>query len=1156
MCLPTPSVEIRCDNKAAIVLATGEGSWRTKGAANKIYSIREKVEKGKLRVSYVGTKDQCADSLTKFLKGGPDQNKAREHLSLRSIEDGVCERDTHARVSGLRTSLRTAGSSGPQLFRVECSSPDSFVPQLSGSGSFGPLSSARRKKRLCHLCQKMNLSHELRPVAISAVSTREVCVSEFYHRDGARTENKCPIMVKIFPTIKKEVSDTDEQPNWGDPKDEIKEAWRLESFDEIEHKLSSNVKKRGMHPVDPIAVTLKTSPIPLKDVPRNWLELNSNGWYGGHNIVDTLQADTFEAVIDGVGVEISRWVLFNVPENTYKNAHIVAANVRAKTERTHGQATIKTALETAVPSTFKIRKEEKSPKPILGIRVFHGGPSQAMNEWVYQSYYGYMHVNLAQDGHLHDGVYCWNDVRKAIDSFKEDYAKHPTQTKCLGVVEGYLHYKHGDKMSLRARSTKLIAIFAPFDEEIHMPFELGVEDALAFRLPPHQIGGPIKWFRTLYNIDGTTYTKSAIMSTFDSGDWPTPLSESLREECANLARYNAQRSMNQEDQIRQKTLYIKLMKEPLDYNKEDFALALASAPFAHKGRLPPCMKYIHDGAKKDVTAHKGLWRLWDPPKDVPTAKEVYESEKKAPKEEKRLRHNVNSTLEERRSADPDPLSLSLAENIKLNKLKGTSDDDDSDDESQDNKTMEDVESAASSENKQAGKPGSSTDVPGQKGSGSKNPVLTPPYNRNKGRPDSPVSIERMAKSHWNSFGIKIKHILDTDYPRRFVEIRGQEHWDFTEVTHGLTFQTEDYSPIMQWASNGNLIYQDVPAYDAKWLPRDANKKIVSPRKRISFNPAHAWIEDRWVFCRRMEGDLFCQVVFYYVCEFVWKKNDIHGKQRYNRQEAMLTSLFQIDDTEAWRNEYTKEESIVPVLNWKGDFIVHATRPVVNKIVGEACMLGPIAAMFGREFQQYLLEHRDRTTIRAIDMQKSVDKGRASLGSYDIKDLHTEAVNKSTKGTTSKVQKRTRTPPRDQEARGHAQAPWKDNRRTSHPAHRRDNRREETMKKEYDARYQDIRYNPNFQRMQQQKRNQMEIERLQQEQEFLRQQDLLDQDRLRDSRARARQKQNRDSSRSEERRTSRSSHHSSHRDERPRAQRQSNYDKPRRSFHKDDHRPRR
>ena len=36
-------VELRCDNSAAIVLATGEGSWKTKSAANKVCYIKEQV---------------------------------------------------------------------------------------------------------------------------------------------------------------------------------------------------------------------------------------------------------------------------------------------------------------------------------------------------------------------------------------------------------------------------------------------------------------------------------------------------------------------------------------------------------------------------------------------------------------------------------------------------------------------------------------------------------------------------------------------------------------------------------------------------------------------------------------------------------------------------------------------------------------------------------------------------------------------------------------------------------------------------------------------------------------------------------------------------------------------------------------------------------
>ena len=64
VCSDTRLIEIRCDSTAAIVLATGEGSWRTKASANNVYNIREQVEHGTVSVSYVDTTSQCADSLT------------------------------------------------------------------------------------------------------------------------------------------------------------------------------------------------------------------------------------------------------------------------------------------------------------------------------------------------------------------------------------------------------------------------------------------------------------------------------------------------------------------------------------------------------------------------------------------------------------------------------------------------------------------------------------------------------------------------------------------------------------------------------------------------------------------------------------------------------------------------------------------------------------------------------------------------------------------------------------------------------------------------------------------------------------------------------------------------------------------------------------
>ena len=88
LCLPTPMMMIKCDNKAAIVLATGEGSWKTKGAANKVYYLRELVALKLAKVEFVATNEQAADSLTKFLRNGSQQSKARELLGVEDVNLG------------------------------------------------------------------------------------------------------------------------------------------------------------------------------------------------------------------------------------------------------------------------------------------------------------------------------------------------------------------------------------------------------------------------------------------------------------------------------------------------------------------------------------------------------------------------------------------------------------------------------------------------------------------------------------------------------------------------------------------------------------------------------------------------------------------------------------------------------------------------------------------------------------------------------------------------------------------------------------------------------------------------------------------------------------------------------------------------------------
>ena len=216
----------------------------------------------------------------------------------------------------------------------------------------------------------------------------------------------------------------------------------------------------------------------------------SGGWYCGHNnILKVLQEDTFEAMIEGRVRKVSRWALNNIDPDLRNQANLAKADLLAQFDKNHGNATLKSGNVSTTPST-DLCNSDGTQRPIIAVRIFHGGAQQVVNDIAYYFHYAFMKCNLAQDVHLEEGVYAYIDIDTALNKLDRN---NPTdRTKCIGIIEGYLKFRHDDKVSLNPRSTKLIAVFSPWDTEIHLPFTLGAEDALAFRLPPHQLGGAIK----------------------------------------------------------------------------------------------------------------------------------------------------------------------------------------------------------------------------------------------------------------------------------------------------------------------------------------------------------------------------------------------------------------------------------------------------------------------------------------------------------------------------------------------------------------------------------------------------------------------------------------------------------------------------------------
>ena len=63
-----------------------------------------------------------------------------------------------------------------------------------------------------------------------------------------------------------------------------------------------------------------------------------------------------------------------------------------------------------------------------------------------------------------------------------------------------------------------------------------------------------------------------------------------------------------------------------------------------------------------------------------------------------------------------------------------------------------------------------------------------------------------------------------------------------------------------------------------------------------------------------------------------------------------------------------------------------TKKLMSELVSETCLLGPVAAMYGREFQQFLITKQGETKIAVTEMEYSVNCGRASLSQKKVDEL--------------------------------------------------------------------------------------------------------------------------------------------------------------------------
>ena len=262
------------------------------------------------------------------------------------------------------------------------------------------------------------------------------------------------------------------------------------------------------------------------------------------------------------------------------------------------------------------------------------------------------------------------------------------------------------------------------------------------------------------------------------------------------------------------------------------------------------MQYLRK-AGAEVSAESGIWRLWEAPQDVPRASTVRMVEMQLDPEDvstlKRIKGNLDDVLENRKEGDKLNRSLtpprSARQRSKSNKGERRGKGSAKGDGKGDQDAPESGKARLMEARSKAGPPvgscaGSSNRGPSQVRQGAK---------RSAGAPASPENIERLASTYWRSYGPKMKRHETGNFPKTFMYYNQRLHFVLNEFVKGLVFDKEEYAPILSVLYNGNLRYGKVTPYNQKWLPRAADGHPISEDKRVSFDPAPVWTEDRWIF---------------------------------------------------------------------------------------------------------------------------------------------------------------------------------------------------------------------------------------------------------------------------------------------------------------------
>ena len=134
----------------------------------------------------------------------------------------------------------------------------------------------------------------------------------------------------------------------------------------------------------------------------------------------------------------------------------------------------------------------------------------------------------------------------------------------------------------------------------------------------------------------------------------------------------------------------------------------------------------------------------------------------------------------------------------------------------------------------------------------------------------------------------------------------------------------------------------------------------------------------------MAGDELCAGLFYKMATFIWRSNEIQGDEMREYQDVLITHVLGYNYKQGFLQ---KLKSSLNVVSWDGSSQIRLEATYIERMVKEILLLGPLAAMYGREIQQILIQNYMPEMVSEEEFAFSVQQGRAS-----IKQLPMRAMN--------------------------------------------------------------------------------------------------------------------------------------------------------------------